>query len=197
MDDKQKFRKKSIQRLKSAQYKPGLSFVLQKQVEKIIKRKKARVILFYLPMAFEPDLVKLMQKLRRDRVVLVPFMEGISFKTVQYRLPLKKARFNIAQPGDSMKFQKKIDIAIVPVVGIDCSKKRVGFGKGMYDRFFDRLHYKPYTVFIQTVPCISKKKITNHYDVQADHYITARKSLQQQGLKSVFRDSYSGACCRG
>ena len=32
-----------------------------------------------------------------------------------------------------------IDIAIVPAVGVDGNLQRIGFGKGMYDRFFEKL----------------------------------------------------------
>jgi len=190
LDKKKRFRFNCIEKLKSANYKPALSLKVSRQIETIIKKRKARAILFYIPMKFEPNLVPLMHKLRKNKVILVPFMQGESFKTVQYRLPLKRKRFNIKEPADSNKFSKKIDVAIVPVVGIDRCFRRVGFGKGMYDRFFASLRYKPYTIFVQNRACISKKNITNFYDIKADLFVTA-DSLQ--GLKSVNRDCY----CRG
>ena len=187
MDKKERFRLSCIEKLKNARYKPALSVNIAREVEAIIKKRKAKTILFYIPMEFEPNLIALMHRLRKNKVILVPFMQGTSFKTVQYRLPLTKKRFNIKEPGDSNKFIKKIDIAVVPVVGIDNSFRRVGFGKGMYDRFFAKLNYKPYTIFVQNKACISKKNITNFHDIKADIFVTADNL---QGFKSVYRDCY-------
>lgn len=66
-------------------------------------------------------------------------MQGESFKMVPFRLPLKKKKFGIYEAGNSLRDIKNIDVAIVPVVGVDGNLQRVGFGKGMYDRFFEKL----------------------------------------------------------
>ena len=63
-------------------------------------------------------------------------------------------------------------LAIVPVVGVDAIGKRIGFGKGMYDRFFGRLPYKPTLVFTQRILCQSEKILSESYDIQADYIIT-------------------------
>ena len=99
-------------------------------------------------------------------------MQGESFKIVKYRLPLHKKRFGIKEPNNSFFKARKIDLAIVPVVGIDKLGKRIGFGKGMYDRFFSNLGYKPTMVFTQLVLCKSEKILSNDYDIQADYIIT-------------------------
>ena len=81
-------------------------------------------------------------------------------------------RFGIKEPNNSFFKARKIDLAIVPVVGIDKLGKRIGFGKGMYDRFFDSLNYKPTTVFTQLVLCKSEKILSDNYDIQANYIIT-------------------------
>ncbi len=63
-------------------------------------------------------------------------------------------------------------MAVVPVVGVDGRLRRIGFGKGMYDRFFASLDTKPLTLFVQLSKCYTKEKITDSFDVQADIYIT-------------------------
>jgi 5-formyltetrahydrofolate cyclo-ligase len=99
-------------------------------------------------------------------------MEDISFKMVEYSLPLKKKKFNIYEPKNKNKTKYKIDIAVVPVIGIDANFKRVGFGKGMYDRFFSKIKYKTKIIFIQIYPCITKSIITDKYDITADLYLS-------------------------
>lgn len=96
-----------------------------------------------------------------------------SFKIVKYRLPLHKKRFGIKEPNNSFLKPKKIDVAIVPIVGVDVLNKRIGYGKGMYDRFFDKLNYKPTIVFTQLVLCKSNSILSDNYDIKADYIITS------------------------
>ena len=98
-------------------------------------------------------------------------MIGQSFKPVPYRLPLKTKKFAVKEPNFSNRMVK-IDMAIVPVVGIDKLDKRIGFGKGMYDRFYEKLKSKPIVIFVQRVKCFTKDRITDAYDISADFYIT-------------------------
>ncbi len=130
-------------------------------------------ILFFIPMQNEVDIHWVLKKLRKEKKnIFVPFMEDLSFKMVKYQLPLKKKKFSILEPVNKQKTLVKIDLAIVPVVGIDSSFRRIGFGKGMYDRFFESLGYKPDVVFVQLRPCFSKNILTEKHDVRANEYIS-------------------------
>jgi 5-formyltetrahydrofolate cyclo-ligase len=107
-------------------------------------------------------------------------MVGKSFKMVSYRLPLKKKKFGIYEAGNSYKIIKNLDLAIVPIVGIDKDFKRVGFGKGMYDRFFDSLDKKPYIIFVQLKLCKTSKSVCDSYDIQGDMLITSEVWLEKR-----------------
>jgi 5-formyltetrahydrofolate cyclo-ligase len=99
-------------------------------------------------------------------------MEYDSFKMVPFRLPLTPKKFGIYEPGNTNLKIKKIDVAIVPAVGVDGEGRRVGFGKGMYDRFFARLKHKPYIIFVQSRLCTTSKYICDEHDIKADLLIT-------------------------
>ncbi|MCF6173682.1 MAG: 5-formyltetrahydrofolate cyclo-ligase [Campylobacteraceae bacterium] len=135
---------------------------------------KAKNILLYLPLKIEVDIWKILLKLRKKEgfTVFVPFMEGVSFKMVKFRLPLFRKRFDLLEPKNSNARGKKIDLAIVPVLGVDGTFKRVGFGKGMYDRFFESLGYKPKIAFVELVECFTSSHVGEMHDIQADIYIT-------------------------
>lgn len=174
LNHKSDFRKSCIKRLKftsviSKYYKDK---IVIKKLENFINRSKSKNILLYIPLGIEVDVKPLINKLRKDRNVYVPYMEGDSFKIVKYRLPLQKKKFGIKEPNNSFMKPQKIDLAIVPVVGVDAIGKRIGYGKGMYDRFFSRLSYKPTLVFTQLVLCKSDKILSESYDIQADYIIT-------------------------
>ncbi len=174
LNHKSDFRKSCIKRLKftsviSKYYKDK---IVIKKLENFINRSKSKNILLYIPLGIEVDVKPLINKLRKDRNVYVPYMEGDSFKIVKYRLPLQKKKFGIKEPNNSFIKPQKIDLAIVPIVGVDAIGKRIGYGKGMYDRFFGRLSYKPTLVFTQLVLCKSDKILSESYDIQADYIIT-------------------------
>jgi 5-formyltetrahydrofolate cyclo-ligase len=177
-DRKKEFRKQSLIQLKKAS---GFgSYQKDKKILHVLYRyiaqSNVKHVMLYLPLKTEVNLYPLIQRLRKEKKVLyVPFMEGASFRLVKYRLPLKKKQFGIKEPNDSKQYRvKNIDLAIVPIVGTDVTHRRVGFGKGMYDRFYEKQNKNiKQTVFVARELCYSKEVVTDHYDVKADMIITA------------------------
>ena len=175
---KTRFRKKCLQQLQQAS---GYgAYIKDKQVQKelyrLIRETDARSIMLYLPLKTEVNLYPLIRKLRREkRRLYVPFMEGASFRLVKYRYPLKRKRFGFKEPYDSKQYRKKeIDLSIVPIVGTDVTLRRVGFGKGMYDRFFEKeIKNIKKVVFVARTLCYSEETVTDNFDVQADMIIVS------------------------
>lgn len=80
----------------------------------------------------------------------------------------------------------------MPVVGVDGNLQRVGFGKGMYDRFFAKLKKRPYTIFIQSEFCYTKEFICDSYDIACDVIITPNIKVQNMAKirnRSAKRDT--------
>lgn len=146
------------------------------------KKFKNKKILLYTSLPFEADTSKLIKKLRKKYDIFVPFMEGESFKMVPFRLPLKKKKFGIYEAGNSLRDIKKIDIAIVPIVGVDGNLQRIGFGKGMYDRFFAKLKKRPYIIFLQSEFCYTKEFICDSYDIACNLIITPHVTVQNRNM---------------
>ena len=155
-----------------------LNHVLLKEIRKFKNPK----ILCYAPLPFEPDIRKTINVIRKEYDTFVPFMQGESFKMVPFRLPLKKKKFGIYEAGNTLRNIEKIDIAIVPIVGVDGRLQRVGFGKGMYDRFFEKLKKRPYIIFIQSELCYTKEFICDEYDVTCDLIITPNVKIKNKTI---------------
>jgi len=175
MNLKTKFRKTALLKLRSISktQKTIFSKRVSRWLEMIISAEKPKSILFYLPLTIEPNILPLLKKYRKGKAdIFVPFIDGITFKMVKFRLPLRKSRFGTLESGNSKRKIDRVDMVIVPVVGIDKNFKRIGFGKGMYDRFYESLKNRPTLVFVQNISCISKNIITEKHDIQADYYIT-------------------------
>jgi 5-formyltetrahydrofolate cyclo-ligase len=190
---KKEFRAECLKKLKrvSKREKREYSRVISKRVEQIIAEHKAESILFYLPLSMEADLRDSIKKFKKSgRKVYLPFINGISFKMVKFRLPLKKSSFGVYESSFSRVNIDKVDIVVVPVVGIDSDFKRVGFGKGMYDRFYQTLKNRPLLIFVELKSCISPYRISQQHDIKANYYITFDKFLKIEDSRSyAIRDT--------
>ena len=176
--NKASFRKLALKRLRFyssfAKIKKNKNICLE--IIKIINLHQPKKILLYIPLSLEVDVMPIIMELRKRRniEVYVPFMKGKSFVPVKFRLPLQVKKFGIKEPNFSSFRNNEIDLdmVIVPIVGIDETYRRVGFGAGMYDRFFDTLKVKPITIFTQLKLCKSKEIVTSSHDIEADYIIT-------------------------
>ena len=152
-------------------------------LRQMTKRQNAKSVMLYTPMNIEANITPLTRELRQKGIaVYVPFMEGESFRLVKYRLPLKRKRFGIYEPKISRQYRKKkIDIAIVPIVGTDPTFRRVGFGKGMYDRFFEKNEkYIKDIIFVQRLFCFCADTVTGNHDISADTIVTGRTVIRKR-----------------
>ena len=139
-------------------------------------------------MPIEFDSRKLLHFYKRQKRVQIflPLMQGISFKIVKYRLPMQRRAFGVYESRSSSFKISKLDYAIVPVIGIDRTFRRIGFGKGMYDRFFGALKTKPKTIFICRALNLTRYTITQSYDLQANSFISPLVHLK---FKDIYNDN--------
>lgn len=181
---KQKLRENCLQKLKKSRKinKTYDDLKLNRDLLKEFKNLKNKKILFYYPLKIEVDIRKSLNYLRRKHQVYTPFMEEESFKMVTFRLPLKEKKFGIFEAGNTLRKIKKVDIVIVPIIGVDINLQRIGFGKGMYDRFFSKLQQKPYTIFIQRELCFAKESICDSYDVSCDLLLTPKIKIRTKSI---------------
>jgi len=179
---KSKFRQKCLKKLRKRPKHNKLykDYLVNRELLQVLQKQKKQNILLYYPLENEVDIRKIFKKLRKKHNVFLPFMVSKSFKMVPFRLPLKRKKFGILEAGNTLRNIKKIDIAVVPVVGVDGNLQRIGFGKGMYDRFFEKLLNKPYTIFIQSELCYTKEKICDAYDITGDIVITPKKIIKRK-----------------
>ncbi len=100
----------------------------------------AHTVLLYYSMDDEVDTHGLVASLHRQgRKVLLPRMkDGQSLELVEFRgmMDLRPAeKFNILEPqGEPFTDYRSIDLAIIPGMAFTCDGKRLGRGKGYYDR---------------------------------------------------------------
>ncbi|WP_286349474.1 5-formyltetrahydrofolate cyclo-ligase [Helicobacter felistomachi] len=129
-------------------------------------------VLIYCPLAHEVDVRPFIKWARRHQMRLfAPLIHPPCCTYVPYRLPLDTLK-HIKQPKPSF-LKAPLDLAIVPILGVDCGLRRVGFGLGAYDRLFATLAKKPFTIFI------ARQILKSPHTLGAPHDITAHACLEQ------------------
>lgn len=174
-DEFRKFAKSSLKKeIKFSAKCKHYSVILN--LKKIVKFYNYKRILLFSPTKFEPNVLLLRDKSSSSLELLVPFMENISFKMVKLRLPFHRSKFGIKETNNQNAFEKRIDLAVVPVVGVDGNLARIGHGKGYYDIFFSKLGYRPKVIFVGIKDMFIKDIVTLDYDIKCDIYLTPKKS---------------------
>ncbi|GAA8922097.1 5-formyltetrahydrofolate cyclo-ligase [Helicobacter pylori] len=108
------------------------------------------------------------------------------FTIVPFRLPLRRLGW-FDEPSLSRCYKLELDCIVVPILGMDTSFRRVGFGLGMYDRslppLFKRRLKRPLIVFVSRELAIANGVLTNAYDIEADLYMNARIVMKNNKRK--------------
>jgi len=135
---------------------------------------------FYWPTRGEPDVTAAITTwLAEDpaRSAALPVVVGqlLEFARWHPRMPMKPGQFGIQVPDTSERI--KPQLLVVPCVGIDEQRHRLGYGAGFYDRTLASLAVRPSTVGI-AFDCGRVRSIDpKPHDVQLDLGITESGAL--------------------
>ncbi|WP_100961033.1 5-formyltetrahydrofolate cyclo-ligase [Helicobacter pylori] len=156
------------------------------------KLKDYQNILLYSPLGHELDIRPLILKLRqKNKRVWLPksIKKGANFSKegftiAPFRLPLRRLGW-FDEPSLSRYYKLELDCIVVPILGMDTSFRRVGFGLGMYDRSLPPLLQpkRPLIVFVSRELAIANGVLTNAYDIEADLYMNARIVMKNNKRK--------------
>lgn len=133
----------------------------------------AETIMVYLPINNEVDTKDLILKaFELKKTVLVPVTEGTKITpfVLDRSSSLLPGGYGILEPQNSTKWDKDIDVCVIPGLGFDRSGRRIGFGKGCYDRFLSEVPLKKvgFSFCLQ----IEEKIYTEPTDIPMDIVVT-------------------------
>ena len=169
--EKNEFRKNARANLmKLTKFKAKCShYKATKTLLNLINFTNSKKVLFYLPLNYEVDVLKIRRNLSHKCEIFAPFMVGLSLKMVRLRLPFITYKFNVRQPSGKKMDNVRLDMAVVPAIGVD--------------RFFDSLPIKPKRiVFLEIKDFYTKGVLSNAQDAVADFYITPNKNYIKRGI---------------
>ena len=131
-------RMRELKRAVPPEEKLRRSEAILRQLEQLPEWDAARVVLLYWSMADEVQTHDFVNRWYKDKVLLLPCVDGDDLVLRQYTGPeclVAGEQFGIGEPtGPIWTDLDAIQIIIVPGVAFDRSGNRMGRGRGFYDR---------------------------------------------------------------
>ena len=105
--------------------------------------KSSEVLMLYYPLGKETDTSLILKNALADgKTVVYPITNTdtneITPVVVDRRTDFSKGGYSVFEPIEKNEYKGTIDVILVPGIAFDKKGKRVGFGKGCYDRFLKR-----------------------------------------------------------
>ena len=114
------------------------SRLIMEQVQQLPAFRKAKVVLLYWSMADEVQTHDFVEKWYRNKVLLLPCVDGDDLVLRQYTGPeclVAGEQFGIGEPtGPVWDNLESVELIVVPGVAFDRRNNRMGRGRGFYDR---------------------------------------------------------------
>lgn len=136
------------------------------------------------------DLIKLGQE--QGKRMVLPSVEGDGHRMRIYEVKnteeeLEKGPFNIMQPRDDRKnrfYKSDLELILLPGVAFDRQGKRIGFGRGYYDKFLSELEERD----IKKVGLAFGFQVVeeipfDYHDVPVDYIVTEDEVIEAGVLK--------------
>lgn len=111
---------------------------IHRNLKKISEFRLASSIGMYYPIGSEVPTQDIMQEaLSIGKEILLPKVidNELEFRKIKDFNDLEKGSFDILEPKDGCTPSDKLDVILVPTVGISRDGYRLGYGYGYYDRF--------------------------------------------------------------
>ena len=147
------------------------------KIEKSQEFTLANAIMIYWSTPDELPTQAFIKKWHDKKIFILPSIKGhkLNLKRYSSDANMVQRALGIYEPGLTEIYSGKIDLIIVPGVAFDRKKKRLGRGKGYYDRFFRKVKVFKIGVgfdcqLIESVP-------TNMFDKRLDIIVTPSETV--------------------
>ena len=139
--EKQLMRELLVQkrRILSAEERASQSAAILEQLKQMQCFREAKTVLLYYPVNNEVDVLPLVKKYKKEKMLLFPVSHRHDMTVSPYEgnEKMHRGKFHIPEPT-TPAYTGKIDLIIVPAVAFDKTGLRLGRGGGYYDKFLKK-----------------------------------------------------------
>ena len=151
-----------------------------------IQNRDLKKILVYQSIDNEPSIEQTTELAwQKDIEVYIPKViskEKIIINRLKKNSSYSKNKFGIKESNDLDTVElAEIDLAVLPLVGIDINGFRLGYGGGYYDRFFNQgseLSRKPFIIGVGYAFQVLEVSFAEDHDLKCDSVITEKGVLK-------------------
>ena len=163
-----------------------VSFEINTHLINEIQNRDLKKILVYQSIDNEPSIEKTIKLAwRKDLEIYIPKVvskEQIVINRLRKNSSYSKNKFGIKESNDPDTIElAEIDLAVLPLVGIDINGFRLGYGGGYYDRFFNQgseLSRKPFIIGVGYAFQVLEVSFAEDHDLKCDSVITEKGVLK-------------------
>ena len=139
-------------------------------VERLPEFRTARTVAMFAALADEPATEEVLERWSATRQVVLPRVEGASMRFYACRPgTLRFGAFGILEPqGEEECPPERIDLIICPGVAFTEDGRRLGRGKGYYDRYLSLPMFRAYRVGVCYAHQIVAELPVEKHDVRMD-----------------------------
>ncbi len=146
---------------------------IHRNLKKITEFRLAKSIGCYYSIGSEVLTQDIIQEaLSEDKEILLPKVVGkdLIFRKIKDLNSLEKGNFDIMEPKDNCQPLEKLDVILIPTIGISRNGFRLGYGFGYYDRFLAKIDV--ITIALTYEKQIVKSIPSSENDVRIDWVVT-------------------------
>ena len=151
-----------------------------------IQNRDLKRILVYQSIDNEPSIKETIELAwQKDIEVYIPKViskEKIIINRLRKNSSYSKNKFGIKESNDLDTLElTEIDLAVLPLVGIDINGFRLGYGGGYYDRFFNqqsKLSRKPFIIGAGYAFQVLEVSFAEDHDLKCDSVVTEKGVLK-------------------
>ena len=133
----------------------------------------ARVVALFSPLPDEPQISEIIELMARERVVLLPRVEGDVMRFYPFSpKAMSRGAYGIMEPKDGKPFPPgEIDVMVVPGVAFTTDGKRMGRGKGFYDKYMSQDGFRAHKIGVCYAEQILPSLPCEPHDISMDEVI--------------------------
>lgn len=149
--------------------------VISDKLITLLQSLSMKSVAIYMPIRNEVDITSIFPYFDKVAIPKVLDNQTMSFYPIKHLNDVKIGAFNVLEPlSNELVNAHEIDAIIVPMVGFDEYKSRIGYGKGYYDYYLNNNSITSIGVAYE-IQKMNKIDI-EHHDVTLDYIVSETKT---------------------